>query len=123
LDYQLRERIRAVLQRNRRRLDQAQTQLRRLDIRLKLADARRRHESLTRQLQQLAQSRITQARTRFEKPNAHLTQLSPLKILDRGYALVINESGALVKSPDDAPPKSKVQLRVARGSLNAKIEK
>jgi exodeoxyribonuclease VII large subunit len=123
LDYQLRERIRAVLQRNRRRLDQAQAQLRRLDIRLKLADARRRHEALTNRLAQLMRNQLNQARTRFEKPSAHLTQLSPLKILDRGYALILNESGALVKSPEDAPPKSKVKLRVAKGTLNARIEK
>ena len=34
---------------------------------------------------------------------AHLTQLSPLKILDRGYAIVTNEAGGIVKQPADAP--------------------
>jgi exodeoxyribonuclease VII large subunit len=123
LDFQLRDRIRITLQRNGRRLDHAQEQLRRLDIRLKLADARRRQESLTANLRRLIQTRLTQAREQFEKPAAHLTQLSPLKILDRGYALVVNESGVLVKSPEDAPPKSRVQIRVSKGALNARIDK
>jgi len=123
LDFQLRDRIRISLQRNQRRLDQARAQLRRMDVRLKLADARRRQESLQTVLHQLIQTKLTQARTSIEKPSAHLTQLSPLKILDRGYALIVNQSGALVKSPKDAPPKSKVTLRVAQGTLTARIEK
>jgi exodeoxyribonuclease VII large subunit len=122
LDFQLRDRIRIALQRYRRRLDQAQEKLRRLDIRLKLAEARRRHESLSASLTQAIQTRLTLARAHFEKPAAHLTQLSPLKILDRGYALVVNESGALLKSPVDAPPETRVKIRVSKGTLHARIE-
>jgi exodeoxyribonuclease VII large subunit len=122
LDFHLRDRIRDTLQRHRRRLDRVQAQLRRLDIRLKLADARRRQDSLQTRLQQLIRARLTQARARLENPAVALSQLSPLKILDRGYALIVNESGVLVKSPQDAPPKSRVKLRVAKGSLQARIE-
>jgi exodeoxyribonuclease VII large subunit len=51
---------------------------------------------------------------------AHLAQLSPLKILDRGYAIVERE-GQIVKSPADAPPESEVAVRLAGGRLKARV--
>ena len=51
---------------------------------------------------------------------AHLTQLSPLKILERGYAIVQNEQGKVVKQPGDAPPGSLVDIRLAQGQLKAR---
>jgi exodeoxyribonuclease VII large subunit len=51
---------------------------------------------------------------------AHLKQLSPLTILERGYAIV-EKHGKIVKSPDEAPVGSQVKLRWARGSANALV--
>jgi exodeoxyribonuclease VII large subunit len=51
---------------------------------------------------------------------AHLEQLSPLKILDRGYAIV-QRDGRVVKAPDEAPPPSEVRVRVARGEFKARV--
>jgi len=54
------------------------------------------------------------ARTaRLDPLVAHLTQLSPLKILNRGYAIVTTESGAIVKVPAEAPEASKIGVRLA----------
>jgi exodeoxyribonuclease VII large subunit len=52
--------------------------------------------------------------------DGHLVQLSPLKILDRGYAIVENE-GRIVKGPEDAPADSEVKIRIARGNLRGRI--
>ena len=49
---------------------------------------------------------------------AKLEQLSPLRILDRGYAIVQSNTG-LVKSPVDAPPNTEVRIRFATGSIAA----
>jgi exonuclease VII large subunit len=43
---------------------------------------------------------------------AHLEQLSPLKILERGYSIVERE-GRIVKAPADAPVGSNVRVRLA----------
>jgi len=51
---------------------------------------------------------------------AHLAQLSPLKILDRGYAIV-ERDGKIVKTPADAPVGSAVRVRLAAGELAAKV--
>jgi exodeoxyribonuclease VII large subunit len=48
---------------------------------------------------------------------AHLTQLSPLKILDRGYAIVQTGAGLILNDPADAPPGTALLIRLARGLL------
>ncbi len=59
----------------------------------------------------------------MEPQIAQLAQLSPLKILDRGYAIVENQAGKLVKSPADAPPGENLRVRVSKGELRAKVLK
>jgi exonuclease VII large subunit len=46
--------------------------------------------------------------------------LSPLTILERGYAIV-EKHGKIVKSPEETPVGSQVKLRWARGSASALI--
>jgi exodeoxyribonuclease VII large subunit len=46
--------------------------------------------------------------------------LSPLKILDRGYAIV-ERDGKIVKSPADAPVGAEVKVRVSEGEFRAEV--
>jgi exodeoxyribonuclease VII large subunit len=120
LEYVLRERMRGVLQRKRAKLQADAMRLRSLDLRLRFANARRRLEAAQRALAQLARLRVTKAGGRLDPLIAHLTQLSPLKILDRGYAIVQNEQGHVVKQPSEAPPDSMLEIRLAQGRLKAR---
>jgi exodeoxyribonuclease VII large subunit len=81
----------------------------------------RRLERLSARLEQAIRRRLTRSRGRVDPAAAHLSQLSPLKILDRGYAIVQNEAGQLVKTPGNAPEGSKIQVRLADGKLNARV--
>jgi exodeoxyribonuclease VII large subunit len=72
---------------------------------------------------QLIRLRLIRAYGSLDPLIAHLTQLSPLKILDRGYAIVTNESGAIVKQPADAPVDSGVGIRLAQGQIAARVMK
>jgi exonuclease VII large subunit len=47
--------------------------------------------------------------------------LSPLLILERGYAIVSNQSGIL-KDAADAPARSQIHVRLAHGDLDALVE-
>jgi exodeoxyribonuclease VII large subunit len=47
--------------------------------------------------------------------------LSPLAILERGYAIVSNQSGIL-KDPVEAPTGSRIHVRLARGGMDAQVE-
>ena len=107
----------------RQRLDQLLARLRSLDLRLRIAAARRRLETADGAVLQLVRLRLTRGHARLDPLMAHLTQLSPLKILERGYALVTDAAGRIVKEPDDAPPGSEIDVRLARGQIAAQVIK
>lgn len=123
LDYRIRGRAQAATALRRKRLDELTARLRSLDLRLRFAAARRRLEAADTAAAQLIRLRLTRAQGRLDPLIAHLTQLSPLKILERGYAIVTNEAGAIVKNPVDAPVDTKVGIRLAEGGLNARVVK
>jgi exodeoxyribonuclease VII large subunit len=52
-----------------------------------------------------------------------LEALSPVRILDRGYALVFDASGALVKDAAQLRPGQEITGRVSRGSFLAEVKK
>jgi exodeoxyribonuclease VII large subunit len=54
---------------------------------------------------------------------AKLGALSPLNILDRGYALVFDASGTLVTDATKLQPGQEISARVARGSFTAEVKK
>jgi exodeoxyribonuclease VII large subunit len=144
LDYRLRQLdVRVRLGKARQRIDQARgamEQLLRLrlarasqrlaaldrrlhqqDLRSSIARARHRLEKAERSIEQCVRMRIARADGRLAPLSAHLTQLSPLRILERGYAIVENEAGTLVKRPADAPPGSSISVRLADGRLKASV--
>ena len=94
-DYRLRHGVREIADSNGRRLEGLERRLREMDLRLRLSRSRQRLEIA---IQKAAQSiRMHQARyrARFDPLAVHLAQLSPLRILDRGYAIVQDEEGRL----------------------------
>jgi exodeoxyribonuclease VII large subunit len=120
LEYALRDGIRNALSVRKRALDGVATRLVQRDVRLQFAEARRRLQAGLAAVHQAVRLRLSRARGDLAPLSAHLVQLSPLKILDRGYAIVERE-GKIVKSPTDAPVGSEVRLRLAAGELAAKI--
>ncbi|HTB17949.1 MAG TPA: exodeoxyribonuclease VII large subunit [Bryobacteraceae bacterium] len=121
LDYRMRGRAHTAASIRRKRLDELTARLRSLDLRLRMANARRRLETAETAAAQLIHRRLTRAQGRLNPLIAHLTQLSPLKILDRGYAIVTNQDGAIVKQPADAPSASQVDIRLAHGKIAARV--
>jgi len=119
----LRDRVHAAASLSRRRLEGLTARLRNLDLRLRFAAARRRLESAQTAGLQLVRLRLTRGHGRLDPLIAHLTQLSPLKILERGYAIVTNEAGRIVKQPDEAPEGSGIDVRLARGQIAARVVK
>jgi exodeoxyribonuclease VII large subunit len=124
LEYLLRDRMRVVLGVRRRQLDVAATRLLQRDVRLQFAEARRRLEACDAAVNQAVRLKLSRATGELAPLSAHLAQLSPLKILDRGYAIVERAGPGerkIVKSPADAPVGSDVRLRLAAGELTAKV--
>ncbi len=120
LEYRLRDKIRTAIGSRKRTLDSAAVRLARKDVRLRFAEARRQAGMLDQSLRQLAQLRLRDAKAGLAPLTAKLEQLSPVAILERGYAIV-ERDGNIVKSAADAPVDSTVQIRVAKGKLNARV--
>jgi len=120
LDYRLRENMRNGLERRKRTFEVSSSRLARLDVRLRVAEARRRLEGFETKVEQRIRLLLSRSRTRFAPLEAHLVQLSPLKILERGYAIV-ERDGNVVKSPEDAPVGSDLWVRLAEGGLGVRV--
>ena len=120
IDYRLRDCMRAGIAAKKRALDVAAARLGQLDVRLQLSRARRRLESCEAAAMQATKLRLSGARGSLGLLDAHLAQLSPLKILDRGYAIV-QKDGKVVKSSEQAPVGSEIKVRLANGGLAATV--
>jgi exodeoxyribonuclease VII large subunit len=119
-EYRLRERMRAAIDARYRNLRALDSRLRRFDIRPRLATAARRLQAADARAAHAVRQRLAAHRSRLEQLSAKLSQLSPLAILERGYAIVSNQSGIL-KDPAGAPPGSRVHIRLAYGELDAQV--
>jgi exodeoxyribonuclease VII large subunit len=119
------ERATSVFQRSlgRRlqRVDENDFRLRRLDPRLRLAAARRRQELAWTAIFDRVRLGMVRARGRLESLAAQLAGLSPLSVLERGYAIVQDEHGRVVKDAQQAALKSLLDVRLARGRLRARV--
>ena len=121
-EFRLRELIRAAPDSRRRSLRALESRLQCFDLHPRLADGRRRMESAHTAAMQAMRMRLARRHAALDPLAAKLSQLSPLRVLERGYAIVSNEKGIL-KDPAAAPPLSSIHVRLAKGSLNATVAK
>jgi exodeoxyribonuclease VII large subunit len=123
LSYRLAANYRTLLHDYRRRLDIAASRVRHYDFRRSLAIVRSELDAGTEAVVHAFQSRLAAQRSRVERLAAQLNALSPVKILERGYALVFDESGALVKDVSQLAAGSEISAQVARGRFTAEVKK
>jgi exodeoxyribonuclease VII large subunit len=121
LDYLARERMRAALEQRRRRLRAIEARLRYFDLRPRLATDRRRLEAASAGAAQVIRLQLARRHSRLESVAGKLSQLSPLRILERGYAIVTTENGAIVKRSVEAPAGAQLRIRLAEGRLGATV--
>ena len=113
--------MRAAIESRERARRTLEARLRQFDVRPRLAADRRRMEAAHNGALQLMHRRLAVERGRFDQLAAKLSQLSPLRVLERGYAIVSNQGG-IVTDAAAAPPDSRVHIRLHRGALDAVVE-
>lgn len=121
LAYRVRGRLRAAIDARERTRRAFEARLKRFDMRPRLAGDRRRLEAARTTAERLIEMRLARRRAAWEQLAAKLSQLSPLRILERGYAIVSNPRG-IVTDPAAAPPESRIHVRLAKGGLDARVE-
>jgi exodeoxyribonuclease VII large subunit len=107
----------------RRRFEMLSAAVRHYDLRLVLSGTRRELESWTAALGAVMRNVLLQHRVRSERLQTALQSLSPLAILDRGYALVFDSEGKLLKDADQVRIGDTVSARLAQGQIEASVTK
>lgn len=121
LVYRLATAQRGLLARQRRRLDIASAGVRHHDLRRVLAGVRRDLQAQLSALVASGRAQLLRHRSRLEQMQARLQGLSPLNILDRGYALVFDAEGKLVKDAAQVQSGEQIRARLAKGEISATI--
>ena len=137
--------FRRILRARAQRWQDLDARVRRMDMRLRLSEARRRHASaadrLRLGLQEFIRVRrdalmaarahiragdlkrlVDLSRTRLDSQTAQLIQLSPLNVLERGYAIVQDSSGRVIKDAAETAAGNDLRVRLAKGALDVRVQ-
>jgi exodeoxyribonuclease VII large subunit len=118
----LRQALASALDLAEGRLDSLRHRLQRCSPRFRLEQGAQRLDELKARLeagmQRLRRSRGDALRALA----AQLNSLSPLAILGRGYAVVFDGRGLLLRAADAATPGQKLRILLGRGALDAVVE-
>jgi exodeoxyribonuclease VII large subunit len=128
----------------RRRHDSLDTRLRHHDMRVRLVEIRRqlehRRQDLQARIGQILSAKLVHAnqltvslsratetilllrRSHWERLHSSLTALSPKAILSRGYALVFDGAGNLVKDTSELAIGDTVRTQIGRGEFAAEVK-
>jgi len=80
-----------------------------------------RKDDLSRRLYRAASQLIEARSQRLDGLARELNAISPLATLGRGYALVYDSKGNLIRDPDSVKPGDSIKARVADGHIHARV--
>jgi exodeoxyribonuclease VII large subunit len=106
-----------------RRLEVASARVRHFDFRRSLSVTRTQIDSATEMLARATRAQIAEHRAQLNQLSGKLDALSPVKILDRGYALVFDANGQLVKDASRLKTGEQISGRVSRGTFVAEVKR
>ncbi len=92
------------------------------DPRQKLAHARQHLSDFRARLDRSLERLIESSAARLGSLDARLHSLSPLAVLDRGYAMVLSTGGTLVRSTTQLASGDRVTARLTDGSFLSRVE-
>ena len=119
--YRLEKAERTLLERCHRRSENAAAAVRHYDARRRLGAIRQQLEAQVAGLAAATRRRLMEKRGELERTTASLEAMSPLAILNRGYALVFDAEGELVKDATGLGVGEEVSARLARGKVQARV--
>ena len=95
----------------------------RYDMSHRILLVRERFDALTARLLRAYLTLANSRRAGFEALEKQLLSLSPLGVLNRGYAVVYDESGALMRNAAGAKPGQLLSARLAHGTIQSRVVK
>ena len=123
LKYRLDKAERILIEQHRRRWERGSAAVRHYDVRRVLAGIRQKLASSNAAIAATMKAALLRNRSRLEQLEHELKALSPMAILERGYALVFDSAGKLVKDSAHVTTGDEISARLAKGTLTARVEK
>ena len=121
LSFRLEAAMTAQVQAGRNRLAEMAASVLRHDPRQQVAHAREHLNEFRLRLARIIERRMQISAAQLGSFDARLHSLSPLAVLDRGYALVIGPDGSIVKSVAQLEAGGAVITRISDGSFTSRI--
>ncbi len=123
LGYRLARAQRQILDSKQRRFAAQSAAVRHFDVRRILEGVNKELNAQVAAMAAAAHSVLLRRRGRLDQLEGQVKALSPLAILERGYALVFDSSGSLVKDAATVKDKENITARLATGTLKAVVNK
>jgi len=112
-----------VVIRKRRRFAAAEVRFAALDLRAHFGRLRRTLEQRLTELRVRLDRALIAKRRRWQAAALQLEERSPFRILERGYAIVYDASGKVLRSVDQVDVGDDIAVRLARGELDATVRR
>jgi exodeoxyribonuclease VII large subunit len=119
--FRLEKAERQLLERCHRRCENVSATVRHYDARRRLAAIRQQLQAQVANLAAATHTRLLESRGALDRRTASLEALSPLAILNRGYALVFDAKDRLVKDAARLKAGDELSARLARGRVRARV--
>jgi exodeoxyribonuclease VII large subunit len=123
LVYRMANSERAIIEAQRRRFETLSAAVRHYDVRRILSGIGRDLEAQVSALTAAARNSLLERKVRLDRIDTALHALSPMAILERGYALVFDAEGKLIKDASQVRPGDEISARLAKGTVDAKVTK
>jgi exodeoxyribonuclease VII large subunit len=107
----------------RQRLTVAQTRILAFDLRSKITTLRLRLEQHTTHARVRLERLLVEKRRRLEALMLQLDERSPMRVLERGYAVCYDAAGRLVRTADQVGLGQEIAVQLARGRLIAEVKR
>ena len=121
LVFRLERAERQILEQHRRRWETAASAVRHYDVRRMLAGVRQQLDARVETIAGTMRQLLLQHHGRLDRLAAELEALSPVAILDRGYALVFDAKGNLLKDARKVQTGDAISARLAHGTIDAQV--
>ena len=122
LSLRLETAVSGKLRQEQRRVADLTATVLRHDPRQRLAEVRERLAACRTRLDLSLERTLHTSLFTLSALDARLHSLSPLAVLDRGYALVVNAEGTLVRSTTQVAPGDRVTTRISDGAFISRVE-
>lgn len=122
-EYRLQTALRGAMESAHRRMNAATHSLSPAQVRATVKAARVRFDSLATSHDAAVLARLSSAKQKLAMAAASLDAMSPLRVLERGYAIAHDERGSVVRDSSNVAVGDELRVRLWKGALDCRVER